>query len=344
MGSQQQISSPYVASPSGRLSSGRAPSVGGASAYSGYMGGNSVLLEKRARKAAEEDALRLYNRVRQLQKEEEKARKRIDETRKRADEIQGYRERNLQKHIEKAERLEAQLDEIEAQRIANLEMKDQSIKLKQKNEEMLVAQKMELAAQVKDEREEIERQVAEDRLVARRTALQKKEEVKKSEAAKQKKLSKLQQEKLRMASEEYEKKLQQEVQARLKKEKELAKMAKLEAELIARLKRKQVEQADAYRTLEMALGMSADPVAKDSPVIQTEGGQDGEPSEEEIAQRFSVFDEDGSGHIDCKYLGDLMQQLRVPLNPHQLNQAIMQLDRDNTGQISFGEFLLWWRG
>jgi hypothetical protein len=42
----------------------------------------SILAEKRARKAAEDDALRLYNRVRQLEKEEDKAQKRIVETKK----------------------------------------------------------------------------------------------------------------------------------------------------------------------------------------------------------------------------------------------------------------------
>ena len=81
-----------------------------------------------------------------------------------------------------------------------------------------------------------------------------------------------------------------------------ASQAKLEAELIERLKRKQLEQADAYQTLEMALGMSASP-AKDSPTIHEQEGPDGEPSEEEIAKRFSSYDEDGSGNILCGVLG-----------------------------------------
>lgn len=48
--------------------------------------------------------------------------------------------------------------------------------------------------------------------------------------------------------------------------------------------------------------MSATP-AKDSPTINTQEGADGEPSEEEIAQRFSTFDEEGSGNIPCSSLG-----------------------------------------
>mmetsp|Transcript_20587 Transcript_20587/g.52766 ORF Transcript_20587/g.52766 Transcript_20587/m.52766 type:complete len:355 (-) Transcript_20587:112-1176(-) len=346
-GSPTTLESPYMASGSGRSGASRAASlVGSERSYGGAGGseygyGTSVLLERRARKAAEEDALRLYNRVRQLQKEEEKARKRIDETRKRAEEIQAHRLRNQAKAEEKLDRLEAQLDEIESQRQANLNLKDQSLRVKQENEERLLSQKLQIAAEVKDERAEIERQLAEDRLVARRSALQKKEEVKKSEVLKQKKLAKLQEEKVRKAGLEYEKRLEEEVKARTKKEKELAKMAKLEAELIERLKRKQLEQADAYQTLEIALGMTS---PEKAPGILSEEGPDGEPSEEEVAQRFSNYDEEGQGSIACGQLGALMSDLRVPLNPHQLSQAIAQLDRDQVGAISFGEFLLWWRG
>lgn len=347
MASPTQGASPYVAgaSGSGRNGSSRAASLVGSSYGGGsdYGYGNSVLLERRARKAAEEDALRLYNRVRQLQKEEEKARKRIDETRKRAEEIQSNRLRNQQKAEEKLDRLEAQLEEIDAQRQANLQAKDISQRVKQQNEEKLLSQKLHVAAEVKDERTEIERQLAEDRLVARRTALQKKEDVKRSELLKQKKLAKLQEEKLRKAAVEYEKKLEEEVKARTKKEKELAKMAKLEAELIERLKRKQLEQVEAYQTLEMALGMGGS-AGKDTPAIGGEEGPDGEPSEEEVAQRFSNYDDEGQGTIECRHLGALMTDLRVPLNPHQLSQAIAQLDREKSGKISFGEFLLWWRG
>lgn len=60
-----------------------------------YEGGNeddqeqqrqtNILNEKRARKIAEEDAQRLYARVRNLEREEEKASKRISETKKKAE-------------------------------------------------------------------------------------------------------------------------------------------------------------------------------------------------------------------------------------------------------------------
>ncbi|EFJ50707.1 hypothetical protein VOLCADRAFT_88502, partial [Volvox carteri f. nagariensis] len=40
----------------------------------------------------------------------------------------------------------------------------------------------------------------------------------------------------------------------------------------------------------------------------------------------------------------LLRDLGVPLNPSQLSQAIAQLDTSQTGRITFGEFLLWWKG
>lgn len=39
-----------------------------------------------------------------------------------------------------------------------------------------------------------------------------------------------------------------------------------------------------------------------------------------------------------------MRDLGVPLNSTQLAQAIAQLDTEQKGTISFGEFLLWWKG
>lgn len=70
----------------------------------------------------------------------------------------------------------------------------------------------------------------------------------------------------------------------------------------------------------------------------------GEPSDEEIACAFAVYDPDSTTYISTDRLGDLMHDLGMPLNPHQLVQANAQLDRTQCGQVSFGEFLLWWKG
>ncbi len=52
-------------------------------------------------------------------------------------------------------------------------------------------------------------------------------------------------------------------------------------------------------------------------------------------------------HLSCVsvcVLAALLKDLGVVLNATQLAQAISQLDTAQTGRISFGEFLLWWKG
>lgn len=70
----------------------------------------------------------------------------------------------------------------------------------------------------------------------------------------------------------------------------------------------------------------------------------GEPTDEEIACAFAVYDPDSTTFISTGRLGDLMRDLGMPLNAHQLTQAEAQLDRTQCGQVSFGDFLLWWKG
>lgn len=94
-------------------------SCGVSESNSGYSYGDiaaSIVIEKRTRKAVEEDAEKLYNRVRQLEKEEEKARKRILETKDRTEDILRLRERNEAKLAEKALRNKQLQDSLEKQR------------------------------------------------------------------------------------------------------------------------------------------------------------------------------------------------------------------------------------
>ena len=70
----------------------------------------------------------------------------------------------------------------------------------------------------------------------------------------------------------------------------------------------------------------------------------GEPTDEEVACAFAVYDPESTTFIPTDKIGNLMQDLGMPLNPLQLGQAIAQLDRTQQRQVSFGEFLLWWKG
>lgn len=76
----------------------------------------SIVFEKRTRKAVEEDTERLYNRVRQLEKEEEKARRRIVDTQQRTNEILVLRQRNQQKMEAKERRIKEMEGFLEKQR------------------------------------------------------------------------------------------------------------------------------------------------------------------------------------------------------------------------------------
>lgn len=75
----------------------------------------ALLQAKQLRKLAEEDAVRLANRIEQLKKEEMKALKKITDTRKRAEEIAALRERNAKAKLEKQKREIEQQEEIAKQ-------------------------------------------------------------------------------------------------------------------------------------------------------------------------------------------------------------------------------------
>ncbi len=119
----------------------------------------NILAEKRARKVAEEDALRLYNRVRQLQKEEDKAEKRISDTKRKAKEIVKLRERNELLRQEKEQRMGELAELVESQRLENLRTKDESTRAKTEMENKLYAEKVQVVQQTKEERAELERWV-----------------------------------------------------------------------------------------------------------------------------------------------------------------------------------------
>lgn len=59
----------------------------------------TVLQEKRARKAAEEDAVRLCNRVKQLEKEAERASKRVHDTKRKIHDVRSQQQRMVDKQV-----------------------------------------------------------------------------------------------------------------------------------------------------------------------------------------------------------------------------------------------------
>lgn len=216
----------------------------------------TILAEKRARKVAEDDALRLYNRVRQLQKEEDRAQKRIVETKKKAKEIIRARERNEQKLIEKEHRQRELQEQVEDQKLDNLRAKEEALRHRIDQENKIYQDKLEVVQKTKEERAEIERLLAESRLLARKEALEQKDFIRKQQEDARRKIETLKLQKLTavsfatvqpaphvpcvnrcdayrphfahpsQAQEEYERRLKEEIDAKLAKEQEIERLVR----------------------------------------------------------------------------------------------------------------------
>lgn len=167
--------------------------------YSTEMNTN-ILLEKRARRLAEDDATRLYNRVRQLQKEEEKAGKRIVETKRKAKEIVKLRERNALVKQEKDLRMQQLCEMVEQQKEENLRMKDETLRNKIAEENKLFAEKISVVQQTKEERAEIEKLLATTKLLDRKEALEQKESIRRQQEEARRKIEALKVSKLQTVS------------------------------------------------------------------------------------------------------------------------------------------------
>ncbi len=232
-----------------------------------YAGGSAlaemettILMEKRARKLAEDDALRLYNRVRQLQKEEDKAQRRIQDTKRKAKEIIRYRERNELQRQEKEQRARELQLQVERQKTENLKLKEEILRNKTEQENRVWAEKYTTAQQTKEERAELEKLLVETRLLMRKEALEQKEAVRRQQEDARLRIEQLKLNKLQMvcdaraprpavpaplgatgqragggalsrttraqAQEEYERRLREEMEAKAAKEAEIERLVR----------------------------------------------------------------------------------------------------------------------
>lgn len=229
-----------------------------ASGYSSESSRNTTIAnEKKARKAVEEDAARLHNRVTTLQKEEQKAQKRLDETRRKARDLLELRAQNERRQLEREERQQQLQTELAAQRQDFGSAKEKSFQKKVKVEKRAYMAKMTSAVQTKEERLENEQRLAEYKLSHRLNALEKKDAVKKSMMKSQHKLDSYRMQRIQATHADYEHRLQEEVNARLLKEQELQHLSGVEIELIERLKKKQVEQQQALQELQEAMALTS---------------------------------------------------------------------------------------
>jgi hypothetical protein len=167
---------------------------------SSNMMATSILMERRAHKLAADDALRLYNRVRQLHKEEHKAHRRIQDTRKKAKEIIRYRERNELSRQEKLTRQREQELLVEQQRQQNLQAKEVTLRNREREEARIWEQKASLAAQTKEERMELEQLLEEMRLMQHAEAVEHKQAVQRAHEDARRKIEQLKTDRLLMVT------------------------------------------------------------------------------------------------------------------------------------------------
>jgi Ca2+-binding EF-hand superfamily protein len=65
---------------------------------------------------------------------------------------------------------------------------------------------------------------------------------------------------------------------------------------------------------------------------------------EKLRQIFDRFDQNKNGYINKKELGTLAIALNNPLSPAELHDFFSKVDADNSGKISWEEFVKYWSG
>ena len=63
---------------------------------------------------------------------------------------------------------------------------------------------------------------------------------------------------------------------------------------------------------------------------------------EEIKQIFNQFDKNKNGYIDKSELNSLSIALNDHMSPAELHDLFKNIDKDNSGRISWDEFIKYW--
>jgi len=62
-------------------------------------------------------------------------------------------------------------------------------------------------------------------------------------------------------------------------------------------------------------------------------------TEDELINAFKIFDKDQSGSIDAIEMQELMGKLGFPVTPLEAHAIIAEADDDNSGEVSYSEFV-----
>ena len=213
-------------------------------------GSSSLVEAKKARQHIEQDALLLANRIKLLQSEEAKTKKRIEETKRKTDQMLQAQQRKDNELREK-ERLKSERqrsNEEARRRFHSLKTQHNAEKLKQR--ELMWMSKKEAYTEGRSERD---RALSAKRQIEQRTERHNQERyrvVKGSLETGNERLSKRKTDITRDSRVQYQQRIAEEERKTQAKEKEVITMEMLEMELINKLKYTQMLEQEAVKNLE----------------------------------------------------------------------------------------------
>lgn len=221
---------------------------------------------KHRKKQASNDAQLLMNRIALLQKEEERARKKIDDTKERASEIITMRnenEKRMKEYLGAGDQEKKLREELNRR---NKERDEATKKALEHVHGQILNRRKENAAALQGQKKQLTKFMIKEQEKELRLKQKKRDEVKRLQEAAKAKREKERREKERRTREIYEKKAAAEEKEANKAEKLVKELERKEREWIAKLKEAQDVQEYAYEKLESALSkMPAIPAGKTSP-------------------------------------------------------------------------------
>lgn len=208
---------------------------------------------KHRKKQASNDAQLLMNRIALLQKEEERARKKIDSTKDRAAEILAMRSENEKRMMQF---LNAGSEEQQIQQQLREKNKDQDVegrRARQAIADMILNKRKEDAIELQMQKRQLTKMMLKEQEKELRLKQQKRDEVRRIQEAAKLKREEEAREKERRVRELYERKAAEEEAEARRAEKLVRELERKEREWISKLRSAQLVQEDAFEHLESAL-------------------------------------------------------------------------------------------
>jgi len=208
---------------------------------------------KHIKKKAANDAQLLMNRIALIQKEEERARKKIEQTKERAQEILSLRQ-DTEKRVSAYANATGEVKQLQQVLLAkNREQEVAGRQARAQRIELIQKKKKEEVSEMQMEKKYLAQLVIEDQEKAIQAKQKRREEIRRMEEEMKAKKEEERRERERRVKEFYEKKVAEEAQEAKKAEKLVRALEKKEREWIEKLRQAQQVQEAAFEHLETAL-------------------------------------------------------------------------------------------